>query len=188
MKRGREYRCDRCGETAHGAPPDEPPLRWLWAFGYEVHACSAACWSRVQAQHRANTGKVYITNSHADDRAGEWAEDPRPPAIDLPPAGFTIRESVPPPPRDLGGRRERLPTFLYFAQEGDDGPIKIGVSAAPQTRLSSLQVSNPRPLRILATRPGTGEDERRLHVALAQYRIRGEWFAPVPAVLAVVHA
>ena len=35
MKCGTVYTCDRCGEKAQGAPPDEPPLRWLWAFGYK---------------------------------------------------------------------------------------------------------------------------------------------------------
>lgn len=208
MRRGDIYACDRCGETAPAtiAGGIFPPARWLCAFNGSrrrgPHACSTACWRRLNEAHRQATGKSWIVDSRPIPEPG-----PRPEPVDVPPACFELlddidiplirrggstpgaplrresaEENPPPAPREFG-RRAR-PTFLYFVQEIEDGPIKIGVSAAPLTRLSSLQVANPRPLRLLSSRPGSGADEAELHKRLARHRIRGEWFAPVPDVLA----
>jgi hypothetical protein len=68
---------------------------------------------------------------------------------------------------------------LYFIQEEDHGPIKIGwTKNSPRVRLEDLQVGNPRPPHIVAMMPGTILDETRLHDRFRHLNIRGEWFRP----------
>lgn len=216
MRRGGMFVCDRCGEKAPGVDGDAP-ARWIRAYGWSAagpHACSSACWSRIQAAHRLMTGKIYIPDTRPPSDAIEPA-----PVVIMAPATFTpidaledidvpvvhrvgerargepradaglrresAAENPPPPPREMGGRRDRK-KFLYFVQEMTNGPVKIGVSAAPLTRLSSLQVSNPRQLKMLGIRPGSHADEIDLHRRLAEHRIRGEWFNPAAEVLAAI--
>lgn len=81
------------------------------------------------------------------------------------------------------------PGFVYFIQAGTaGGPIKIGYSYAPETRLAQLQTSMPDTLRLLAAMPGSVTDERALHSKLRLHRLRGEWFLPHADVLAEVAA
>jgi hypothetical protein len=67
---------------------------------------------------------------------------------------------------------------VYFIQEGNGGPIKIGWAARVDRRLSQLQPGNPRPLRIAGTMPGGVKEERELHRKFKDTRLYGEWFAP----------
>lgn len=68
------------------------------------------------------------------------------------------------------------PRFVYFIQEGDDGPVKIGEAFDPVKRLSELQCGNPRALALRAVVLATDETERSLHLKWSSIRIRGEWF------------
>lgn len=74
--------------------------------------------------------------------------------------------------------------MIYFlgeltAQKQPNGMVKIGFTAgeSPLQRKGSCQTGNPRPLRLLCELYGTPEDERRLHRALAPWRLNGEWFS-----------
>jgi len=79
-----------------------------------------------------------------------------------------------------------VPHHVYLVQAGANGPIKIGFSKDPQRRLTELQANQAPPLRLLATLPGGREEEARLHRLFAEHRHEGtEWFAPVPALLAL---
>lgn len=69
-------------------------------------------------------------------------------------------------------------TLVYFAQAGHAGPIKIGVADEPETRVASLQTGNHETLVLLATALGGIAYERELHDRFADWRVRGEWFAP----------
>lgn len=66
--------------------------------------------------------------------------------------------------------------WTYAIQEGDDGPVKVGRSTSPLSRLSELQCGNPRPLRLVHAWPGVGHEDR-LHRAHADLHVSGEWFA-----------
>lgn len=77
------------------------------------------------------------------------------------------------------GRQSRV----YFIQEGEDGPIKIGVSQNVPARLKDLQTSHASSLRLLHTIPGTYADEQRLHSSFDHLRIQNEWFLPAPELL-----
>lgn len=80
------------------------------------------------------------------------------------------------------GQRSRV----YFIQVGLGGPIKIGRSTAPLTRLATLQTGHSEQLRLLVTTTGGDELEKSLHQKLRSHRLRGEWFSPHAEVLAEV--
>lgn len=71
---------------------------------------------------------------------------------------------------------------IYFAQAGEDGPIKIGYSNNPERRAKQLKYDD-KPCRLLSTRPGNFLVKQAIHRALWSHRIQGEWFRPVAQVL-----
>jgi hypothetical protein len=78
-------------------------------------------------------------------------------------------------------------SWVYFLRSGETGPIKIGYTGTtPNARLSALQTGNPEPLRLIGAVPGTMADESRLHDRFSGARIQGEWFRPVPELLAFI--
>ena len=81
---------------------------------------------------------------------------------------------------------------VYFIQAEMGGPIKIGWSKlwAVVGRLMDLQVGNPDTLVIRRTVYGDLTTERLLHATFGEARTRaaGEWFYPVPALVAVARA
>lgn len=76
-----------------------------------------------------------------------------------------------------------VPT-IYFAQAGEGGPVKIGWTAKPRRRFATLQTDCWLRVDILASIPGSMRDEAALHERFRAHRIRGEWFRPVPELLA----
>jgi len=77
--------------------------------------------------------------------------------------------------------------MVYFVQQaGGVGPIKIGHTSILGTRLESLQAGSPVPLVMLGWLPGDNMEERALHRRFAKSRLHSEWFAPTPALLALV--
>lgn len=65
--------------------------------------------------------------------------------------------------------------YVYLAG-GDAGPLKIGFSKDPYTRVESFQCGNHQDLRVIAKRDGTQVDERETHERLKEHRVKGEWF------------
>lgn len=61
--------------------------------------------------------------------------------------------------------------------------VKIGWSEAPDARIASLQTGNPQKLVLLATKPGTLDDERALHAKYLPDNVLQEWFRPTMALL-----
>lgn len=60
--------------------------------------------------------------------------------------------------------------------------FKIGISSSPEARLSSMQVANPRRLRLLMidwyrNRDAAQGAERAVHRYIAHARLSGEWFS-----------
>lgn len=81
-----------------------------------------------------------------------------------------VAEKKPPKPNKV----EQEPQVYFIG--GPSGPIKIGISKNPKRRLHGLQTTSPYHLKILATKPGDIEEERRLHSKFAHLRLKGEWF------------
>lgn len=65
---------------------------------------------------------------------------------------------------------------LYIMQN-ETGRIKIGRSGNCEVRRATLEMACGVKIVLLAILPGRGEDERRLHAALHNYRQMGEWFS-----------
>jgi len=74
---------------------------------------------------------------------------------------------------------------VYFISS-DDGPIKIGSTWDVRKRLSNLQTASPHKLKILATTGGGNFMEIHYHGRFKEHRIRGEWFARHPDVMAEI--
>lgn len=97
------------------------------------------------------------------------------------------RDDVPAEWRLPARRRPKPQPAVYFIQEGADGPVKIGVGMGGCfDRLSALQTGNPRALVLRGTVPGGRELEAALHEHFAAHLVRGEWFEPVPELLALI--
>lgn len=71
---------------------------------------------------------------------------------------------------------------LYFIRQCSGGPVKIGIADNFKRRLNALQSGHHEKLVIVATIADRTDLERRLHFALRQYRVRGEWFKWEPEV------
>lgn len=72
--------------------------------------------------------------------------------------------------------------YCYFVQVGHDGPIKIGKSVYPWSRLDGIQTGSPDDLRLLLL-VSRRAMEPVLHEMFKPWRIRGEWFHPSPELL-----
>lgn len=69
-------------------------------------------------------------------------------------------------------------TVYFITVKGrTDAPVKIGMTADLDQRLSGLQTSHHEELEVVASLAGGRETESYLHEALAASHIRGEWFA-----------
>jgi hypothetical protein len=68
--------------------------------------------------------------------------------------------------------------FIYFIQNGESGPIKIGFTTNIPIRISILQNSTPFQLRLLNSIEGTILDEQKMQKRFEKYRIKNEWFSP----------
>ncbi len=68
---------------------------------------------------------------------------------------------------------------IYFIQQNDNGPIKIGYTNNDiASRLYELQSANPVKLKILGSFPGGPKDEKEIHKKFKKYKLLGEWFSP----------
>lgn len=82
--------------------------------------------------------------------------------------------------------------MIYFLQAKGDpaGPVKIGMTAGGYSgvvrRLNDLQVGYPHELAVVALMQGGRRDERRLHLELEEWHLRGEWFRCEGRVVALV--
>lgn len=113
------------------------------------------------------------------------------PLTEIPPDAEAKLHDLPLPgqlgwPENLDEGGLAYTTCVYFVQDEEDGPIKIGVSTvrAFQERLHALQIGNPRRLHVRRLVLGSHGLERLLHKRYAEHKIHGEWFEPHPEVLA----
>lgn len=75
---------------------------------------------------------------------------------------------------------------VYFARDRDSGEIKIGTSRSVRKRLVGVAYEKKHPVDPLATMSGDDDVEKIMHRRFASARIRGEWFRPVPELLAYI--
>lgn len=74
--------------------------------------------------------------------------------------------------------------WIYFAQAGRDGHIKIGHThmADPRGRITQLQQMSPEKLVLLGAIRGTVKEERAIQHALRAHHVGREWFRPTAEV------
>lgn len=89
--------------------------------------------------------------------------------------------------RDVKARDNNRPGFVYFIQADIGSDIKIGFSTDPCRRMADLQTAASRPLNLLATIPGTVQNEKELHAQFSAHRTVGEWFKPDESILAFIN-
>jgi hypothetical protein len=73
---------------------------------------------------------------------------------------------------------------VYFLEAGDF--IKIGFTTSLENRIKALETSSPHEFVVLATMPGTIEDETEIHHRFWSSRQRREWFRKTPELLAFI--
>lgn len=73
--------------------------------------------------------------------------------------------------------------YIYFVQQGDYGPVKIGLAKNVLKRLDGLLNGSPLELHLRAVMPGDRAVERQMHQRFAKHHIRGEWFQPDPEIV-----
>lgn len=69
--------------------------------------------------------------------------------------------------------------YVYFVVQDHErhrGLTKVGWALRPWSRVGELQTANPYDVTLFGYFPGTRMAETRTHIALADYRVRGEWF------------
>ena len=64
--------------------------------------------------------------------------------------------------------------YVYFLRSGSH--MKIGFSSDVKARVTKLQTGNPERISFIGARPGSPDDEARIHDVFAEYRDTGEWF------------
>jgi DNA-binding XRE family transcriptional regulator len=72
---------------------------------------------------------------------------------------------------------------VYMIRSGEYGPVKIGHATDPYDRLAALQVAHFDPLVIIRLFDGSVNEERALHRAFMNLRVRGEWFSFCPSMM-----
>lgn len=77
-----------------------------------------------------------------------------------------------------------LPGYVYFIWAGNR--VKVGFSANPFSRLSSLKTSISSPIEKFIVVPGTMAAEQRLHRRFEKHHSHGEWFKPTKAMEQVI--
>lgn len=76
--------------------------------------------------------------------------------------------------------------MIYFIQQGQAGPIKIGYASNPRKRLAQLKTANPEPLCLLGVLRGDRNREQELHHQFSDFRMEGEWFKPGDSLLTFI--
>lgn len=79
-------------------------------------------------------------------------------------------------------------TFIYFLRPVGGGPVKIGCSQEPRSRLRDYMKWSPVPLELVAAAPGSLATEGQLHRRFSASRLHHEWFASTDELDAFVTA
>lgn len=79
--------------------------------------------------------------------------------------------------------------YIYFMKPvGLDGPVKIGCSYQPASRLVAFARWSPFPLEVIAVSAGDFSTESELHEIFAPELFHNEWFNASPRLRAVCAA
>jgi hypothetical protein len=147
-------------------------------IGWDIFYCATRGMNETDAAQLALDGNLRQRLRVRDDLLRRHHLDLERRYAELHPAGaqFGVFDTTAPDQIEFWRSQLAQPTFIYFIQSGEDGPIKIGYSGRPDRRLPQLQTGNPRELILRHVIPGDTSVERQLHTRFEPARIRGEWF------------
>jgi T5orf172 domain len=134
-------------------------------IGWDIFYCAMRGMTDLEAARLALDGNLRQRLRVRDDLLKRHRLDLERRYTELNPsgAGFGVFNTTAPQQRNFWTSRLENPTFIYFIQSGEDGPIKIGFSNRPDRRLPELQTGNPRELILRHVIPGDTSVERQLH-------------------------
>lgn len=72
-------------------------------------------------------------------------------------------------------------SVVYFVSNTKDGPVKVGTTRSPSTRLRSLRTAWYEPIEVHGLVHGGRLLENHLHEELKKHKLSGEWFERRPA-------
>lgn len=75
---------------------------------------------------------------------------------------------------------------VYFVQCNATGYVKIGYSTYIGDRVQALNQQSVRGVSLLFAFSGSKSDEGNLHWRCREWRVHGEWFAPVPGLFKII--
>jgi hypothetical protein len=82
--------------------------------------------------------------------------------------------------------------LVYFIQDTRGGEIKIGVARKGrlEKQVQRMQLGNPAELKLLGVIQARSASalERELRATYSQAHVRGEWFKPVPDLVAFIRS
>jgi Meiotically up-regulated gene 113 len=154
------------------------PDQRLDEVGWDICYCATRSMSDHEAAALALDGSYKKRLLVREDQLRGHHEDLARSYAELHPGGaaFDAFDTSAPEQLKFWTSRLRDPTFIYFIQSGEHGPIKIGYSNKPARRVPELQTGNPDELLLRHIIPGDLMVERKLHERFEPARIRGEWF------------
>lgn len=87
-----------------------------------------------------------------------------------------------------GRPAEAKVSAVYFLADGygPEARVKVGRTVDTERRLRELQTGNASSLRYLGWVPGGAEAEMRLHAALSEHHVSGEWYELTPEVRTLI--
>jgi hypothetical protein len=173
LHRWREMRWRREFEEQHLSPDER-----LDEVGWDIYFCATRAMGEREAAALALDGTFGERLRVREDlfRRHRLALERRYEEIHPDGPGFGVTDTTAPEQLAFWGDRLHRPTFIYFIQSGEEGPIKIGFSNRPARRAPELQTGNPRELLLRHVVPGDRAMEDQLHRRFEPARIRGEWF------------
>ena len=75
--------------------------------------------------------------------------------------------------------------MLYAVADGH-GHIKIGFTRSLQKRLRTIQAYQALPVTLIASWPGSPQDETAFHAAASAMRVQGEWYTDCPSIRGMI--
>lgn len=72
--------------------------------------------------------------------------------------------------------------YVYLAEGGRGGLLKIGHSRNPKQRMADLSSVEKQPVSMVCALAGGRDLEFTAHVVWGEFRVRGEWFADDPGI------
>jgi hypothetical protein len=97
-----------------------------------------------------------------------------------------IPRELPDRPDDPDFKQYSGTDCIYFVQAQQLRLIKIGFSSNVPKRLAALKTGCPDSLELLNIIPGGAQMEKALHQRFSEQRVRGEWFTPTAAMMALI--